>query len=195
MKKFVTFEGIDGSGKSTISKMVYEKLREKNKKIILTIEPTDSWYGRKVQKSIQKKTDPYVTTFAFIADRVDHCKKIDKWLEEGFIVLCDRYAESTYAYQGAQIEGEIKNPLKWLKDLSKDVILIPDRTYFFKIKPEEAISRIQDRDDLIPFEKKSFLEKVHENYLKLCKGDRFITLDATKYPEELVDICVDDILS
>ena len=194
MKHFVTFEGIDGSGKSTIIKTVFEKLKSKDYDVVLTFEPTNSWVGKIVQKCIMTKSDPFVTAFTFIADRVDHCKKIQKWLDSGKIVLCDRYAESTYAYQGAQMEDLVDDPIKWLQDLSKSRIIIPERTFLFVISPSDSVDRIQNRDNLIPFEKVDFLEKVHKNYLNICKGKRFIKLNATKTIQELTDICYDDII-
>lgn len=194
MKHFVTFEGIDGSGKSTISKLVYEKLK-KNYDVILTYEPTDSWIGKQVQKCIETGADPFVTALTFTADRFEHGKQIQKWLDEKKIVICDRYAESTYAYQGAQLQELIKEPIKWLKDLSKNKIPIPDRTFIFIIEPKLSVKRIQNRENLIPFEKVSFLEKVHKNYLRLAKGKQFLKIDATKEIDELVDICIKNILS
>jgi dTMP kinase len=193
MKHFITFEGIDGSGKSTVSKIVYKKLKNQGYKVVLTYEPTDTWIGHCVQEFIETNADPFVTSFAFIADRIEHCKQIQKWLKEGYVVLCDRYAESTYAYQGAQLEEKIKNPIKWLKELSKNRIVIPDRTFIFDIGPEESLKRIQNRSKLIPFEKISFLEKVHKNYLRLAVGKRFIKLDATRRIKDLVEICFKDI--
>ena len=195
MKQFITFEGIDGSGKSTVSKVVYGKLKSDGHNVVLTYEPTDSTIGKFVQKCIKTGDDPFVTAFTFIADRIQHCKKIKQWLDDGKIVLCDRYAESTYAYQGAQLENTIDNSIKWLRDLSKDRILIPDRTFLFVIHPNDSLARIQNRDELIPFEQLSFLKKVHKNYLAVSKGKRFSQLDATKKIDELVDICYKDILS
>jgi dTMP kinase len=194
MKQFVTFEGIDGSGKSTTSKLVYKKLKSQGYDVVLTYEPTNSWIGKIVQKCIETNTDPFITAFTFIADRIEHCKKIKKWLENGKIILCDRYAESTYAYQGAQMQDFIESPIKWLKELSNDLIIIPDRTYVFVITPKESIARIQNRNKLIPFEKINFLEKVHKNYLLLAKGNRFLKVDATKSIDELVHICINDII-
>jgi len=194
MKQFITFEGVDGSGKSTVSKVVYKKLKNQGYKVVLTSEPTDTWIGRCVQKFIETNADPFVTSFAFIADRIEHCKQIQKWLDEDYIVLCDRYAESTYAYQCAQLEDEVKNSMKWLKGLSKNRIIIPDRTFIFVIDPEKSLSRIQNRSKLIPFEKIFFLKKVHKNYLKLAVGKRFMQLDATKKIGELADICFEDII-
>lgn len=195
MKRFVTFEGIDGSGKSTISRLVYNKLRSDGYDVVLTFEPTDSTIGKFVQKCIKTGGDPFVTAFTFIADRIQHCRQIKQWLDDGNIVLCDRYAESTYSYQGAQLESQIKNSIKWLQELSEDHILIPDRTFLFVIHPKKSLARIKDRDELIPFEHLSFLEKVHKNYLAVSKGKRFLRLDATKKIDELVSICYDDIVS
>jgi len=194
MKHFITFEGIDGSGKSTVSKLVYKKLKSDGYNVVKTFEPTDTWIGKNVQKCIETKSDPFVTAFVFIADRIEHCKKIQKWLDAGKIVICDRYSESTYAYQGAQMEDIINNPMKCLQELSKNRIIVPERTFMFIIDPKESLARIQHRDNLIPFEKMSFLEKVHKNYLKLAKGERFLKIDATKTIDELIKICYKDII-
>lgn len=195
MKRFVTFEGIDGSGKSTISRLVYKKLKAKRYDVVLTVEPTDSTIGKFVQECIRKQSDPFITSFTFIADRIQHCAQIQRWLDEGTIVLCDRYAESTYAYQGAQLEPQLKNPLRWLRELSDGRILVPDRTFLFVIDPKLSLARIQHRAELIPFERLAFLEKVHANYLKVCQGKRFLSLNATKTKEELTDLCYQDILA
>jgi dTMP kinase len=194
MKYFVTFEGIDGSGKSTISKLVYKQLKKEGHDVILTYEPTNSWIGKQVQKCIESGEDPFITALTFTADRIEHGKQIKKWLSEKKIVICDRYAESTYAYQGAQLQGLVEDPVKWLKDMAKDIIPIPERTFIFIIQPKLSIKRIENRENLIPFEKVSFLEKVHENYLKLAKGKQFLKIDATKKIDELIEICIKDIL-
>lgn len=195
MKRFFTFEGIDGSGKSTISREVFNKLLSKGYDTVITYEPTDTKIGKYVQQCIKTQSDPFITAFVFISDRIQHCKKINDWLEQGKIVLCDRYAESTYSYQGAQLQDKIANPIKWLQDLSKNLIIIPDRTFLFVIEPKKAVERIKNRKNLIEFEKTIFLEKVQKNYLKICKGDRFLKLDGTKKINELVDICFDEIVS
>ncbi len=194
MKQFFTFEGIDGSGKSTVSKLVYKQLKSKGYDVVLTYEPTDTWIGKRVQQCIETNSDPFITAFTFIADRMDHGKQIRKWLDGGKIVLCDRYSESTYAYQGAQLQDTMKNPIKWLKELSDDRIPTPDRTFVFVIDPKDSLARIQKRSKLIPFERFSFLEKVHKNYIELAVGKRFKKLDATKKIDELVEICCHDII-
>jgi len=194
MKHFITFEGIDGSGKSTISKLVYKKLKSKGLDVVLTYEPTDSWIGKQVKKCIESNADPFVTTFVFIADRIEHSKKIQKWLDENKIVLCDRYVDSTLAYQAAQLQGLITTPIKWLKKLSKNHYITPDRTFLFVINPKDSLARIKNRENLIPFERLSFLEKVHNNYLKLAVEKRFMKIDASKSIDEIVEICCKDVL-
>lgn len=194
MNRFVTFEGIDGSGKSTVSRRVYEDLKHQGYKVVLTAEPTTTPIGEFVNTCIRTSADPYLTAFSFIADRIQHCVQIRQWLEDDAIVLCDRYAESTYVYQGAQLQGTIRSPMKWLQDLSKDKILVPDRTFLFVIPPATAVARIQRRSELIPFERQEFLERVHRNYLRLCTGPRFSRLDATLTVETLVSECVHTIL-
>lgn len=191
----MTFEGIDGSGKSTISKRVYEKMIAEGYHVVHTFEPTDSSIGKFVQECIRTQSDPFITSFTFIADRIQHCKQIKQWLDEENIVLCDRYAESTYAYQGTQLESRIKDPIRWLRELSKGRILVPNRTFLFVIDPSVSLARIQHRAELIPFERVSFLEKVHAKYLKVCNGKRFLHLDATRSIDDLVELCFNDIIS
>jgi dTMP kinase len=194
MSLFVTFEGIDGSGKSTIARRVADELQHQGHQVVLTAEPTKTPIGEFVNTCIRTGADPYITAFSFIADRIQHCAMISQWLAEDNIVICDRYAESTYAYQGAQLQGQIRTPIKWLQDLSKDKILVPHRTFLLVVPPAVAIARIQQRTELIPFERQAFLERVHRNYLRLCTGPRFTRLDATATIDDLVTHCVHDIL-
>ena len=195
MNHFVTFEGIDGSGKSTILKLVYEQLKSQGYDVISTYEPTDSWMGKLVQRCIETNTDPFVTVFTFVADRIEHGKQIQSWIDDDKIVLCDRYEESTYAYQGVQLQDAIKDSVPWLKELTKDRIPVPDITFLFVIDPKKALDRIQNRDNLIPFERLFFLEQVHKNYIRLAFEERFYKLDATKSIEELVETCCKKIIS
>ena len=118
--------------------------------------------------------------------------EIKEWLEEGHIVLCDRYVDSTYAYQSVQLEGQMEDPLEWLRQLSNFVIK-PDRTFLFDIDPEEAISRIKGRKTT-RFENAEFLKKVRKRYIDIATEKRFKVLDARKGIEDLVKECVEDIM-
>jgi len=196
MKRFVTFEGIDGSGKSTISKGVYEKLKKEGYDVILTFEPTDTELGRIVKKCIEENSDPVVTTFAFIADRIQHVREIKKWVKDNKIVLCDRYADSTYAYQAVQLEDIIEKPIKWLKELHDRFIIKPEMTFLCVLDVDKALGRIKNREKLISFERKEFLEKVQKNYLHLAslEKERFVMIDASKSVNKIVEECIVKIL-
>ena len=189
--KFFTFEGIDGSGKTTISKMVYGKLRKKWD-VVLTNEPTESWLGRSIEQAVEQKKDAITISLLFMADRKEHIKKMREWIEEGKIVLCDRYADSTFAYQSAHLAQKIDNPLKWLKKIHAPFFFKPDKTFLFLLDPTIAISRIGKRKKTF-FENTSFLEKVQDYYLLLSKEKRFIKLDATESKENLKEMCIEKI--
>ena len=194
MKHFVTFEGIDGSGKTTVSKRVYERLKKDGYNVVLTFEPTDSFVGKCVKQCVEEKCDPVTLALLFIADRVEHCKKIKKWLDQGKTVLCDRYADSTYAYQGAQLEGIVESPVQWLQELSKNFVVTPEKTFLFDINPVDALKRIRNREKLVSFEREEFLKKVRSNYLKLAEEERFVVLDGKKQVDELIEECLGHIL-
>ena len=190
--RFITFEGIDGSGKTTISQEIYSRLHKKNKEIMLTREPTDTWIGAMVTNAIEKKCNPLTISLLFMADRYEHVIQIRKWLEKKDIVLCDRYMDSTFAYQTAQLSQDMKDPLGWLQNIHHLFYLEPDLTFLFVIEPQKALERITRKRSA--FEKKTFLEEVQKNYLALAKNDkRFIVLDATLSINELTKRCLDKI--
>lgn len=186
--RFFTFEGIDGSGKTTISRMVYGDIREK-RDAVWTKEPTDGWLGKAVERAVEEGRDAATVALLFAADRKEHLKEIRRWLEEGKTVICDRYADSTVAYQAVNLAG-VDEPVKWLEEIHLPFYIEPDITFLFVVDPSVAISRIEGRN-LSPFEKISFLEKVQENYIRLAEGNkRFVKLDATESREKLKERCL-----
>ena len=189
---FITFEGIDGSGKTTISQEVYIRLQKKNRDIILTREPTDTRRGEMITKAIEENCHPLTIALTFMADRNEHVIQIRKWLEKKSVVLCDRYMDSTFAYQTVQLSPYMKNPLGWLQTIHHLFYLEPDITFLFIIEPQKALQRIKRKRST--FEKKDFLERVQKNYVALAKNDkRFIILDASLSIEELTKKCIDKI--
>ena len=99
MKKFITFEGIDASGKSTQIKIIYKILKKKNKKVFITREPGGTILAEKIRNLIiNSNFTPLTELMLFYAARYDHFKKINHYLKKKYIVLCDRYIHSTYAY-------------------------------------------------------------------------------------------------
>ena len=180
--KFITFEGIDGCGKTSVAEAIFEQLRFEGKEVVLTQEPTKSWLGDAVKRSISEDHPALTEAFLFMADRATHSKEISGWLQDGKIVLCDRYADSTVCYQAASLvlEGFEGDPFEWLKEISDSCTLKPDATFVLDIEPETALERIQSRDKMIKFEKPDFLGMVRENFLRLgLKEERIEVIDAT----------------
>ena len=167
---FITFEGIDGSGKTTLIEKIVDKIETKK---FVTKEPT---------KDMESK-DPLALAFLFMADRVEHTEKIKKRIEEGEIVLCDRYCDSTYAYQGVLISEKynlgIDKTVEYLKKAHDPFILKPDATVLVDVSAKIGVERKSDGDE-------KFLEKVRSVYLKLA-NDGFIVLDGRRAQEELAD--------
>lgn len=182
---FVTFEGIDGSGKTTVSRLVFEALRDRGERVHLTAEPTESWLGQAVRRSYVDDVGPLAESFLFLADRASHVAEIRGRLAAGDIVLCDRYAHSTYAYQGARLEGQIRDPVGFLRRVSEPWILEPDVVLYLRLPPEEGLARIQGREGRVRFEDPALLRKVAANYERLSREKGFVVLDARKSPGEV----------
>ncbi|HDO19390.1 MAG TPA: dTMP kinase [Thermoplasmatales archaeon] len=194
MKKFITIEGIDGSGKSTLAKELHERLCKAGYKVMLTSEPYNECIKECIEVCLREGCNPITIAFLFMADRANHVEEIKRWIKEGYIVICDRYTDSTYAYQGAQLQELIKKPVKWMKDISERFILMPDRTFLLDIEPEVALSRLKGMRRFVSFENHLFLKKVRKIYLELAEDERFMILDAKKSVDELVNTCLQDIL-
>lgn len=176
----VTFEGIDGSGKTTVSRRVAEALRSSGRTIYLTSEPTDTWLGDAVRRALEDDVGPVPESFLFLADRAAHVTVIRSHVERGELVVCDRYADSTYAYQGARLEGVVDDPIRFLQRASAPWLLTPDLTLLLRAPPEVGLKRIEGRSNRIRFEDLAFLRKVAANYNRLARSRRFVVLDATQ---------------
>ncbi len=188
---FFTFEGIDGSGKTTASHSL-ARLLEQQHEVVWTKEPTDTWLGDAVDRGVAEQCAAATSAFLFMADRVEHTMRIREWLDDGSMVLCDRYMDSTIAYQAVHLD-KIETPLAWLRGLHRPFCILPDLTFLFVLDPDVALRRIDDRA-LSPFEHNVFLQEVQDNYRRLAREeDRFVVLDATLPSETLVDICKEKI--
>lgn len=177
---FVTFEGIDGSGKTTMSRLVAESFRAQGHRVYLTSEPTKTWLGEAVRHALDSDVGAVAESFLFLADRAAHLTEIRAHLERRELVLCDRYADSTYAYQGARLEGLMDDPMRFLQQASESWVLRPDLTIFLRVPPELARKRIEGRPNLVRFEDLAFLRKVAANYDQLARSRRFVVLDGTR---------------
>jgi dTMP kinase len=178
--RFVTFEGIDGSGKTTVVHRIEPELRKRGYTVVLTSEPTRTWLGDAVRQSYDDDVGPLAETFLFLADRAAHTDRIRGWLRSGAIVLSDRYADSTYAYQGARLEGVVKDPIRWLQRVSAPAVVEPDLTILLEVPPRLGLRRIADRKRKVRFEKQGFLTRVAKNYERLARSPRFARVDASR---------------
>ena len=190
--KFIAFEGIDGSGKSTQIQLLSNKLRNMGIYCYTTMEPTDSPIGALIHQIMtgRIKTDNKVIAGLFVADRLDHLlNEVDgifSKILEGTTVITDRYYFSSYAYHS------IDMPMEWViqANAQSKEILQPTVTIFIDVNPDIAVERItkhRSRPEL--FEKKSRLIKVREKYLEAferLKGDEnYIIIDGNKQEDEI----------
>ena len=180
----VNLEGIDGCGKSTQSKLLREKLEEKGEKVIILKEPTKRPYGQKLWDVLhgkRKATNEEILEL-FVLDRIQHVEeKIQPALDDGTVVLMDRYYYSSMAYQvagGIDVE-EIREKHAFAP--KPDVVLI------FDLPVSVALERVKGHSDADEFEKEEHLEKVREAYLDLGNDPLVRIVDATGTPEEIFE--------
>lgn len=194
MNKLITFEGIEGSGKSTQIKLVSRYLVEKNMPFIITQEPTGTDIGRKIGDILFNRKHYHMCAetelFLFCAARAQHVREVIlPALKQNKVILCDRFSDATYAYQGAA-RGLDHEFIKLINDYSS-LGLKPDLTLLFDLPVEAGLSRASHRDNQLPdssssdrFERESLLfhNKVREGYLDICKNEpqRFRVIDATR---------------
>ena len=186
-KPFITVEGIDGCGKTTIAMFICEWLKSQGHEAIYTVEPTETWIGDDVKRGFSEGVNPFTEAFLFMADRADHTLRIRGWLSEGKTVVSDRYVDSTYAYQGAALLAQgMEDAVTWLKTASLPYILEPNITIFLAVDPERAMERISERPKRTKFEKLDFLINVDKVYRALSESEaRFRTIDANRSLEDV----------
>jgi len=168
---FIVLEGIDGVGKTTISKRLGAWLEGRGRKAVLTAEPTEGWLGMAVRRANREDLDPRTEALLFTADRCQHTLAIERLLAEGKVVVCDRYYGSTVAYQGAALErGMGEGAVEWLLAMNRPVMRRPDLTVLLTCDPGAAMRRVGARGDRSKFEREGYLSRVQEIYLMLA-GD------------------------
>jgi len=191
--KFITFEGIDGSGKSTLISAIRERLLEKGikeEKILITKEPGGTDFAELLRDVLAKKVDrePLAELFALLSARYDHTKrKIIPALREGKIVICDRYSDSTFAYQvfGKGLEYYIVTHLNKIASLK----LKPDLTILIDLDPKIALERLKDKRDHYEGLGLEFFERVRYGYLALAKraNKRIKVIDGSRSFEDVLN--------
>lgn len=172
---FIALEGADGSGTSTHSHLLKGFLETKGFNVYLTQEPSQSKIGALLREFLKNKEIPPTTdALLFAADRDLHFhNEIQKKLEEGYIVISDRYLESSIVYQSVQSD---KISVEWIKEINK-FIHQPDITIILDIDPKIALARKED-EDLEKFEDTSFLDKVRDLYLTRAKQEGYYVISS-----------------
>jgi dTMP kinase len=180
----ITLEGLDGSGKTTVC----EALSQTYSDATFTREPTDSWYGEAVSRSISDdEADPLAELFLYTADHADHLSRtVRSPLEDDELVISDRYSDSRYAYQGAALEGIIDRPMEYVRGIHSPFTRPPDLTIYLDVDPETGAARSGATNK---FEQREYLKQVQKNYERLIEREpeRFVRIDATHSPEIVIE--------
>jgi len=184
---FVSFEGIDGCGKSTQIEMFMKYLQSKGIDFVKVREPGGTKLGENIrQLLINEKMVSRSELLLFLASRAQLVEEVIKpALKEGKIVVADRFAHSSVAYQGCGRNLGV-DVVKMLNDFATDHVY-PDLVFYIDIPAEVAISRInKEQRDRIEQEGLEFFEKVRNCYLELCKTEKsFVLIDGTKDVETI----------
>lgn len=199
MALFITFEGGEGSGKSSAIKAIANYLSNNNIPFISTREPGGTPIGEQIRNVIltnnNQEMDIRTEALLFAASRRQHLKeKIWPSLNQGINVLCDRYLDSSLAYQGYARGLGIENVLEMNKFATENTF--PDITFFFDIDPELGLKRIslnQNREvNRLDREKLSFHKSVREGFknLAILFPERYVIIDASKSLDEVVNQCL-----
>ncbi|MDO8644420.1 MAG: dTMP kinase [bacterium] len=195
---FLTLEGVEGAGKTHQSKKLFQFLKKNGKKVVLTREPGGSGIADKIRQILLipslEKIEPLCELLLYNAARVQHMKQVvEPALQQGKIVLCDRFTDATIAYQSF---GR-KLPLSLVRQVNQIATtgLKPDLTFLFDCPPEIGLRRANarlkkqrgKREERFEKEKIAFHRRVRKGYLQLAHADkkRFCTLD-TRKPEKVV---------
>ena len=178
---FIVFEGIEGSGKSYQIKKLYNNLKKKGLKILKTREPGGTKGAERIRKLILKdyfgknkseEFDKYTDTLLYLAARNEHIKKkIEPALKKKLIVLCDRFVDSTLAYQ---VSGKIVKP-GFIENIHNEILPFkPNLTFVLKVKIRKALIRLRKRRKKNRYDKfsKSFYIKAQKAFLKIAKKNK-----------------------
>ena len=187
---FITFEGGDGSGKSTQIKMLVEKLKSMGEDVVLTREPGGTVLGEQIRNILLANENAEMSAMTeamlYAAARAQHLEEVVKpALAEDKIVICDRYVDSSIAYQG--YGRGLGAMVKEINDFVTDDYM-PDMTFFLNLDPEKSQERMQGMAlDRIESEGESFKYKVQQGYEELAENEpsRIIKIDADKSAVEI----------
>jgi dTMP kinase len=187
---FVTFEGLDGSGKSTQAKLLAEALAGEGRDVVMTREPGGTELGERVRALVlaEGEVSPWAEAALFAAARAQLVEEvIAPALERGAEVICDRYLDSSLAYQGIARGLGLDRVL----ELNLQAVggVLPDRTFLLLVDPVESARRVGSEGDRIEREDDDFRASVDAAYRQLAElfPERIQTIDGTRPPREIAE--------
>jgi len=187
---FLTFEGVDWSGKSTQAELLAGWLREQGRTVLSTREPGGTPVGEAVRDVVLHGDEmtPWAEAALYAAARAEHVERaLRPALDRGEDVVCDRYIESSVAYQGGARGLGVERVLQLNLMVTRG--LVPDRTFLVLLDPAEARRRGAGQPDRIEREGDEFMRLVDEAYRSLAAAspERIVALDGTRAPEEIAE--------
>ena len=193
---FVSFEGLDGSGKTTQAQLLGAVLGEQGRAVVTTREPGGTPVGEEIRRLLLLGSEMTAWTEAllFAAARAELVERvIAPALERGSVVVCDRYLDSSLAYQGIARGLGVDRVL----ELNLNVIRgnLPDRTFLLLLDPEESARRVGAGSDRIERERPGFRAEVDEAYRLLAQTfpQRIRTIDGSRPPDEIAGEILDEL--
>ncbi len=195
---FLTFEGGEGAGKSTIIDRLYVRLSNLGLDVVKTKEPGGTPLGSLVRNlllHLDEKMSSKSELFLYLADRSQHVETVIlPALDAGKIVLCDRYTDSTIAYQGAARSFDLELMKQYCNFATSS--LTPDYTFFLDVDPKVGIARAKKQSagfDRIEEEDISFHQKVYQAYQNLIQKEekRFLVVDASQKPDDVFHLSIE----
>jgi dTMP kinase len=188
---FVTFEGLDGSGKTTQAELLQARLEAEGEDVVLTREPGGTELGERIRDLVLHggHVAPWAEALLYAASRAQHVEQvIGPALERGASVVCDRYVDSSVAYQGVGRGLGLERVLA----LNLDAVggLLPDRTFLLELDPTHVTARLAEQQpDRLERESDDFHSRVADGYRRLAVRfpDRIVVLDGTRDAGELAE--------
>lgn len=187
---FLTFEGVDWSGKSTQAELLSGWLREQGRTVLSTREPGGTPVGEAVRAVVLHGDEmtPWAEAALYAAARAEHVERaLRPALERGEDVVCDRYIDSSVAYQGGARGLGVERVLELNLTVTRG--LLPDRTFLVLLDPREARRRGGAQPDRIEREGDEFMQRVDEAYRSLAarSPERIVALDGARAPDEIAE--------